>query len=113
MRYFLRQGLSLLELMLVVVLVSVIASLIVHRASQSTDMAKCRACHHNRTEINAAIERFGVSEGSYPSDLTDLVAPEYFPEGVPTCPISGATYSINATTHRVDGHTSATVPGDH
>jgi general secretion pathway protein G len=108
-----KRGLSLLELMLVVVLVSIIASLVVVRISESFDMSQCKACHHNRSELNAAIERFGVSTGAYPSDLNDLAVPDYFPNGIPLCPVSGATYLMNSTSHRIDGHTSNTVPGDH
>lgn len=110
---FSKRGLSLLELMLVVVLVSVIATIIISRVSQSTDTAKCKSCRHNRVELNTAIERYGVTNGSYPSDLSDLAIADYFPQGIPVCPVSGATYSMNSTTHRVDAHTSNTVPGDH
>ncbi len=109
----LRRGLSLLELMLVVVLIAVIASLVIPRLSQSTDTAKVKSCAHNRREINSAIERFGVSTGAYPTSLNDLIDPAYFPDGIPTCPGTGSTYSLNATTHRVDDHTSSTLPGNH
>ncbi|MDZ4655995.1 MAG: prepilin-type N-terminal cleavage/methylation domain-containing protein [Bythopirellula sp.] len=108
-----RLGLSLLELMLVVVLVSIIASVVIARVSQSTDTAKCKACRHNRIELNGAIERYGVSNGSFPSDLSDLAVPDYFPQGIPVCPVSGSAYSMNSTTHRIDGHTLNSVPGDH
>jgi general secretion pathway protein G len=111
--YLFRRGLSLLEVMLVVVLVSVVASIIIARVSESTDSAKCRSCQHNRAELNAAIERYGVSTGEYPNILSDLSGPEYFPSGVPNCPVSGAAYSMNSTTHRIEGHTSSTAPGDH
>jgi type II secretory pathway pseudopilin PulG len=100
-------------MMLVVMLISIIASVIMVRISASTDAAKCKTCQHNRSELNAAIERYGVENGSYPSDLGDLVVSEYFPGGVPVCPVSGAAYSMNSTTHRIDGHTSNTLPGDH
>jgi general secretion pathway protein G len=107
------RGLSLLEVMFVVVLIAIVASIIITRVSDSTDSAKCRTCQHNRSELNAAIERYGVEIGSYPANLSDLDTPTYFPAGIPTCPVSGAAYSLNTTTHRIDGHTSNTVPGDH
>ena len=111
--HILDRGLSLLELMLVVMLVAIIASIVMVRISDSTDTAKCRACQHNRAELNAALERYGVENGSFPIDLTLLNAPEYFPAGVPTCPVTGATYAIDPGTQRISGHTSTTVPGDH
>ena len=107
------RGLSLLEVMFVVVLIAVVATIIMARMSLSTDSAKCRSCQHNRAELNAAIERYGVENSSYPTSLADLNVPAYFPAGIPTCPVSGAAYSMNTTTHRIDGHTSSTVPGDH
>ena len=116
MRYrspFLKSGLSLLEMMFVVVLVAIVASIIMVRISDSTDAAKCKACRHNRAELNAAVERFGLETGSYPTSLGDLAVPAYFPGGVPVCPASGAVYSMNSTTHRIDGHSSSTLPGDH
>ena len=112
-RHLLNRGLSLLEVMLVVVLIAIIASVIVARVADSTDSAKCRTCQHNRVELNAAIERYGVENGAYPTALSDLNVPAYFPQGIPTCPVSGAAYSMNTTTYRIDGHTSSTVPGDH
>lgn len=108
-----RLGLSLLEMMLVVILVSIIASIVIARVSQATDTAKCKSCRLNRIELNSAIERYGVSTGTFPNDLTDLAVPDYFPQGIPVCPVSGGAYSMNSTTHRLDGHTSNTVPGDH
>jgi general secretion pathway protein G len=109
----LNRGLSLLEVMFVVVLIAIIASIIMARVTDSTDSAKCRSCLHNRAELNAAIERYGVETGAYPTAIGDLNTPTYFPAGIPTCPVSGAAYSMNTTTHRVDGHTSSTAPGDH
>lgn len=99
--------------MFVVVLIAIVATVIMARISNSTDTAKCRSCQHNRTELNAAIERYGVENGTYPTSLGDLNDPTYFPAGVPVCPVSGAAYSMNTTTHRIDGHTSSTAPGDH
>ena len=37
------------------------------------------------------------------ADLSDIGADaNYFPDGIPTNPTSGAAYSLNATTHRVN-----------
>lgn len=112
-RHLLNHGFSLMEVMFVVVLIAIIATIIMARISVSTDAAKCRSCQHNRAELNAAIERYGVENGAYPTALSDLNTPTLFPAGIPTCPVSGAAYSMNTTTHRIEGHTSSTVPGDH
>lgn len=110
-----RLGFSLLELLLVVTLIGIIAGLIMVRISSNADFAKTRSCFHNRSEINSAAERWYVENNAWPaSDLSDIGADlNYFPSGVPVCPVTGNAYSLNATTHRVEGHSSSTVPGDH
>jgi len=102
-----RQGFSLLELLAVVTLIGIIASLLVPRIQASSDRAKEKSCDHNRTELNSAIERYGITNGNFPSALNDLNIPDYFPGGIPTCPVTGNAYTINATTNRIDGHTNS------
>ena len=74
---------------------------------------RCRFVPSFSEYAMGAIERYGVENSSYPTNLSDLNTPAYFPQGIPTCPVSGAAYSMNTTTYRIDGHTSSTVPGDH
>jgi hypothetical protein len=43
--------------------------------------------------------------------LSDIGAdPDYFPDGLPTCPSTGAAYRLDPVTHRVVGHAGV---GDH
>ena len=110
-----RIGFSLLELMSVVIIIGIIATLVIYRIAPNTDLAKSQSCAHNRSEINSAVERWYIGRNTWPAlDLSDLAAdPNYFPEGIPVCPVTGAAYQLNATTHRVNGHTTNNVPGDH
>jgi hypothetical protein len=55
--------------------------------------------------INSAIERYAVTTGADPTSLNDLNVPDYFPQGIPVCPVSGSVYTLNPATKRVDGHT--------
>ena len=73
------------------------------------DEAEEKACAHNRMLINSAVERYAVTTGADPSSLDDLNTPDYFPEGIPVCPVSGNPYTLNPATQRVNGHT----PGAH
>ena len=111
--YHPHSGFSLLEVMLVIVLIGIVATVIIGTVADATDAAKCRACQHNRAELNAAIERYGVETGAYPATLDEVDLPDYFPTGIPVCPVSGAAYTLNTTTYRIEGHTSNTAPGDH
>jgi type II secretory pathway pseudopilin PulG len=101
-----------MELLAVVTILGVIAAIIVPRVVGGTDAAKEKTCYHNRAEINIAVERYKLHTDNWPAnDLADIAAdPEYFPEGQPSCPVSGAAYRIDATTHRVVGHDG---PGNH
>ncbi len=110
-----RRGFSLLELLAVVTIIGIIASLVIYRIAPGVDFAKTSSCSHNRAEINSAIERWYVDKNSWPaSDLSDLGADvNYFPAGLPVCPVTGNSYTLDATTKRVSGHTSSTAPGDH
>ena len=102
-----RLAFSLIEVIFVVTIIGILATVIMQRISTSSDAAKEKSCFHNRTEINSAWERFGVVTGAFPTDLSDLDVPDYFPGGIPVCPVSGAAYTMNATTERVDGHTNS------
>ncbi|MEM8944048.1 MAG: prepilin-type N-terminal cleavage/methylation domain-containing protein [Planctomycetota bacterium] len=101
-----RGGFSLLELLAVVTILGIIAAIIVPRVTVSSDSAKTQVRDHHKATINAAVERFYVDTGSWPAnDLSDMVPPttfDYFPDGVPTDPVGGGAYSLNATTHRVN-----------
>ena len=110
-----RLGFSLLELLLVVTLIGIVTSIVVVRISSNADLAKTQSCFHNRSEVNTAVERWYLDQNAWPANnLSDIGADaNYFPSGIPVCPVSGAAYTLNATTRRIDGHTSSATPGDH
>ena len=107
-----RSAFSLLELLAVVTILGIIAAVMLPRVVGGTDVAKEKTCLHNRAEINITVEQYYLHTNSWPAtDLSDIGAdPDYFPDGPPSCPVSGAAYRIDGTTHRVIGHTA---PGDH
>ncbi len=100
---------SLMELLAVVTILGILAALILPRVINSSDTAKDKTCFHNRAEINITVEQYYLHTGTWPAnDLSDIGAdPNYFPEGLPTCPVSGQPYRLDPTTHRLIGHESS------
>src|SRR3954467_9409320 len=94
-----RSAFSLMELLAVVVILGIIAALIVPRVTSGTDAAKDKTCEHNRAEINITVEQFYLHNSAWPaSNLSDIGAdPNYFPDGLPTCPVSGLPYRLDPT----------------
>ena len=100
-----KHGFSLLELLAVVTILGIIAAIIVPRVTVSSDTAKTKVRDHHKSTINAAVERWYIDKnGSWPAnDLSDIGADvNYFPDGLPTDPVGGGAYSLNAVTHRVN-----------
>jgi prepilin-type N-terminal cleavage/methylation domain-containing protein len=100
-------GFSLLELLAVIVLIGILVTIGITRIAESSDVAKEKTCAHTRTEINSALERFAIINGSFATTISDVDTVEYFPGSIPTCAVNGANYTLNATTHRVEGHTNS------
>jgi prepilin-type N-terminal cleavage/methylation domain-containing protein len=101
-----RKGLTLIELLIVVIILGALAAIAIPRITTSTETAKTNVCSTNIDTMNTAIEMYKMDHnGSWPSDLTDVDGnTAYFPDGAPACPY-GTAYTINATTHRVNAHT--------
>ena len=100
-----RRGFSLLELLAVVTILGIIAVVVIPRITMSATTARQNADLQNRAEINSAVERWFFTNGSWPAnDLSDIGADaNYFPEGIPTNPVTPATpYTLDATSHRVN-----------
>lgn len=104
-----RPAFSLLELIAVVTILGLLATLIIPRVINSGDTAKDKTCFHNRAEINITVEQYYLHNNVWPAnDLSDIGADiNYFPDGLPACPVSGQPYRLDPTTHRVVGHESS------
>lgn len=99
-----RKGLTLMELLIVVIILGALAAIAIPRITTSATTAKINACKTNVDTLNTSIEMYNVDTGSYPSALTDVTADaNYFPDGAPGCPFNTA-YSYSATTNRVSDH---------
>ncbi|MDC0936128.1 prepilin-type N-terminal cleavage/methylation domain-containing protein [Pirellulales bacterium] len=108
-----RRGLSLIELIAVVAIVALLATVAGSSVRQSVIVSKEKTCFHNRAQINNTVERYYLDHGAYPDDISDLDVVEYFPDGLPACPVSGNAYFLQNSTKRVVGHSGGGKGGNH
>jgi len=95
------KGFTLVELMIVVLILGALAAIAIPRIMGGAQSARINACATNINVLNSQIELYNANTGDWPSSLNDLVSDpnaNYFPDGLPTCPLEG-TYSIGAN-HR-------------
>lgn len=92
--------------MAVVAILGLLAALALPRTQSVRTNGHRASCHVNRAEIELQAVLWRRSHGSWPSaNLSGIGADVgYFPEGLPTCPVDGTTYTID-TDGKVVGHT--------
>ncbi len=104
-----RSGVTLIELLIVVLILAALSAIAIPRISQSAAKANARSCTTNIAILNSTIERYYVRNGIFPAKLKDVSEDTaYFPDGPPHCPIDNQEYPRDLTANnRVDasGHT--------
>ncbi len=108
-----KKGFTLIEVLVVVLILAVLASLVVPRIAQSTGDAKDATDAANGAMLIRALELYARNNsGSYPAgqaafDSGVLNSTTYFPHGAATCPY-GNSYVYVATSGQetVTAHTS-------
>ncbi len=102
-----RRGLTLIELLIVVIILGALAAIAIPRITVSATTAKSNACTTNVDTLNTSVEMYKMEQGTYPAALGTVTAdPNYFPDGAPKCPFTNNGYDsdYSTTTHRVAPH---------
>ncbi len=102
-----QKGFTVIETLLIVVLISILAAIIIPRFTIGSKQAKIQSCEMNRSIVNTMVETYFFMEGTWPLDsLADIkVNDNYFPDGIPTCPVDETSYEMAPSPkHRVTGH---------
>lgn len=93
-----RSGVTLIELLIVVLILAALAAIAIPRISQSAYQAKVEACKTNISMFNSMLEQYYADNGEYPDDMEDLTKDtNYFPDGEPVCPITEEEYKKDLT----------------
>lgn len=99
-----RRGFSLLELLAVVTIFGILAVVLVPRVSIHGHKAKVEACKQYKGDLNAALERYYFAEGTFATNVSVLEQTDYYPEDIPNCPVDDSAYTIDSSSHRIEGH---------
>jgi general secretion pathway protein G len=99
-RHSARPGFSLVEILAVVTILGILALVIVPRFA---DKSKDSACRVNIGNIEVQAQLWYRNKGQWPAgDLSDIGNdPRYFPDGLPKCPVDGASYDFDASRSQV------------
>lgn len=116
-----KKGFTIIEVLLVVIIISILAAIVIPRFTLSTIKAKVQSCAMNVAQINKQVEAYYFDYATWPDeylttfkDTAAEAAKQYFPDGLPTCPVNYSSYTIHLSGERqfrVTGHYEC--QGDH
>ena len=86
------RGFTLIELIVVMAIVALLASIAAPRYFRSVDRAKENTLHTSLNVMRDAIDQFAADKARYPNTLAELVAENYL-RAVPEDPLTNSTTS--------------------
>ncbi len=104
-----KKAFSLIEVLLVVLILAVLASIVIPRVAESAGEAKSAKCDSNRANLISALERYALNnDGTFPAnqagfDSGILNDTSYFPHGSPVCPYA-TNYAYDNALNTVTAH---------
>lgn len=101
-----KRAFSLLEIIAVIAILGIVAATIVPRIAGSNEAADIAACYVYKGDIEIQAEVWNHNTGSWPATNLAIIGADinYFPEGLPTCPVDGTAYTVDTATGLIIGH---------
>ena len=102
----LKMGFTLVELLVVVAIIGLLALVVVTRIGDHEASADIAACRVYKGNIEVQTELWRQNTGAWPAADLGAIGSNlnYFPEGLPNCPVDGNAYTIDPSTGLVVGH---------
>ena len=96
---------TLVELMAALAIIAVLAMLGLSRLTSGQGESKIAACKGHKGNIEIQAELWRHNTGAWPATNLSNIGSNinYFPQGLPICPVDGSAYTINSS-GRVVGH---------
>jgi general secretion pathway protein G len=100
-----RRGFTLTELMAVLAVLGIVAAIVMTRATSGAATSKSAACQSYKGDVEVQCEVWMHNTGSWPATNLSNIGGDvnYFPSGLPVCPVNGSAYTIDSS-GRVVGH---------
>jgi prepilin-type N-terminal cleavage/methylation domain-containing protein len=100
-----RRGLTLLEIMLATVILTVVAVTMLQFTRYPGQRVKQSACDLRVEQLQVLCQQFYADTGRWPSsDLREIVGARYLGSPLPVCPVDGRSYRLNTATGRLSSH---------
>lgn len=87
-----QSGMTIIEIIIILVIISVLAATVFIQFLQTSDSAKRAACHANQAALETSLNIYFAQHGDYPEEIETL-APYLTGDRFPVCP-SGGTYLL-------------------
>jgi general secretion pathway protein G len=100
-----RVGLTLMEIVLALVIMTVAAVVTMAYVRQPADRVKRESCNLRIQQLETLVLQYVADYGRQPStNLSQLVSPRYLGETLPVCPVDGRAYILDARTGNLVPH---------